>query len=116
MVQAMNTGHDGSLSTCHANSPGRRPAAAGDDGSHGRCRPAAPAPCREQLASAIDLVVQVARRPEGRRVVAVAEVVPAGPAPSGRSSSPDRVGWSVSPTRGSRAVGAAAPDPAWLRA
>jgi pilus assembly protein CpaF len=74
MLQAMNTGHEGSLSTCHANSPVdalRRletlvlmgdvalPSAA----------------VREQLRSAVDLVVQVARRPDGsRRVVAVAEV------------------------------------------
>ena len=36
MVAAMNTGHDGSLSTCHANSAGRRPAPGGDDGAPGR--------------------------------------------------------------------------------
>ena len=75
MLQAMNTGHDGSLSTCHANSPAdalRRietmvlmgdvelPLAA----------------IREQMVSAIDLVVHVARRADGaRRVVAIAEVV-----------------------------------------
>src|SRR5688500_18252974 len=68
MLQAMNTGHDGSLSTAHANS----------------CRhllwrletmammsdvelPAAH--IRNQVASAIDVVVQLARLRDGRRVV-----------------------------------------------
>jgi pilus assembly protein CpaF len=68
MLQAMNTGHDGSLSTAHANS----------------CRhllwrletmammsdvelPAAH--IRNQVASAIDVVVQLARLRDGRRIV-----------------------------------------------
>ncbi|HEU5149865.1 MAG TPA: CpaF family protein [Iamia sp.] len=74
MLQAMNTGHDGSLSTCHASSPVdalRRLETMVLTG-------AADLPLRavrEQIASAVDLVVQVARRPDGsRRVVAVAEV------------------------------------------
>lgn len=75
LVQALNTGHDGSLSTCHANSPvdGLRrletmSLMGGLDLPLGAVR--------EQLASALDLVVQVARDPDGaRRVVAVAEVV-----------------------------------------
>ena len=74
MLQAMNTGHEGSLSTCHANGPAdalRRletMALMGDV--------ALPlSAVREQLVSALDLVVQVARRPDGRReVVEVAEV------------------------------------------
>ena len=41
MLQAMNTGHDGSLSTVHANSPARRAGARRDDGADGRLRPAA---------------------------------------------------------------------------
>ncbi|MCU1463096.1 MAG: Flp pilus assembly protein ATPase CpaF [Acidimicrobiales bacterium] len=76
MLQAMNTGHDGSLSTCHANGP--------DDAlrrietmvlsGHVALPLAA---VREQIASAIDLVVQVARAGGGRRVVReVAEVLP----------------------------------------
>src|SRR6266568_455893 len=75
MLQAMNTGHDGSLSTCHANGTAdalRRletmvlTAAAGLPLSA----------VREQIASAIDLVVQVARVDGGaRRIVAVDEVV-----------------------------------------
>ena len=78
MLQAMNTGHDGSLSTCHANSPIdaiRRletlvlmgdvvlPLAA----------------VREQLRAAVDLIVHVARQPDGsRRVVSMAEPMPDG--------------------------------------
>jgi pilus assembly protein CpaF len=77
MLQAMNTGHEGSLSTCHANST--------DDALRRietmvlMAEVALPlAAVREQIASSLDLVVQIARRPGGgRRVVAVAEVSPA---------------------------------------
>ena len=41
MLQAMNTGHDGSLSTVHANSPARRHRPPGDAGADGRHGPAA---------------------------------------------------------------------------
>ena len=75
MLQAMNTGHDGSLSTCHASSPAdalRRLETMVLTGADLPLRAV-----REQIASAVDLVVQVARRPDGsRRVVAVAEVAP----------------------------------------
>jgi pilus assembly protein CpaF len=75
LLQALNTGHDGSLSTCHANSPVdglRRLETLSLMG--GLDLPLAAV--REQLASALDLVVQVARGPGGaRRVVAVDEVV-----------------------------------------
>jgi pilus assembly protein CpaF len=74
MLQAMNTGHEGSLSTCHANSPAdalRRIETMVLTGNVALPLDA----IREQLASAIDLVVQVARRPDGRRaVVQIAEV------------------------------------------
>lgn len=74
MLQAMNTGHEGSLSTCHANGPAdalRRLETLVLMGDV-----ALPlAAVREQLRSAIDLVVCIARRPDGtRRVVAVGEV------------------------------------------
>ena len=39
MLQAMNTGHDGSLSTVHANAPRDALSASGDDGADGRLRP-----------------------------------------------------------------------------
>ncbi len=75
MLQAMNTGHEGSLSTCHANSPDdalRRLETMVLMGEVGLPLTAV----RAQLEAALDLVVQVARRPDGsRRVVAVSEVV-----------------------------------------
>jgi pilus assembly protein CpaF len=75
MVQAMNTGHDGSLTTCHANGPAdalRRIEAMVLQGG-----PALPLPAvREQVHSSIDAVVHVVRGTEGRReVAAVAEVL-----------------------------------------
>ena len=74
MLQAMNTGHEGSLSTCHANSPAdalRRLETMVLSGAS-----ALPlAAVREQVRSAVDLVVQVARAADGgRAVVAVDEV------------------------------------------
>ncbi len=76
MVQAMNTGHEGSLSTCHANSPGdalRRLETMVLSAGVGLPFEAV----REQLASSLDLVVHVARDPDGHRgVVAVEELLP----------------------------------------
>ncbi|WP_449192188.1 ATPase, T2SS/T4P/T4SS family, partial [Thauera sp.] len=68
MLQAMNTGHDGSLTTLHANSP--RDALARLETlvlMAGMDLPLSA--IREQIASAIDIVVQQARLPDGRRVV-----------------------------------------------
>ncbi|HEY8545362.1 MAG TPA: CpaF family protein [Acidimicrobiales bacterium] len=74
LLQALHTGHDGSLSTCHANSPVdglRRLETLCLMGGLDLPLPAV----REQLASGLDLVVQVARGLAGtRRVVAVEEV------------------------------------------
>jgi pilus assembly protein CpaF len=75
MLMALNTGHDGSLSTVHANSPEealRRievlALMAGVGLPH--------AAVRAQVADAFDLVVHQARMPDGeRRIVSVAEVV-----------------------------------------
>ncbi len=75
LLQALNTGHDGSLSTVHANSPEdalRRletlALMAGLGLPH--------AAVREQVAAAVDLVVHQARRPDGSRVVeSIVEVV-----------------------------------------
>jgi pilus assembly protein CpaF len=74
MLQALNTGHDGSLSTVHANSPavalGRLATLACFAGV------ALPLPAvRAQLAAAIDVVIHVGRGAGGRRAIgAVAEV------------------------------------------
>jgi pilus assembly protein CpaF len=74
MLQAMNTGHDGSLSTLHANSP--RDALARLETMvlmTGYDLPLRAV--REQIASAVDLMVHVERMHDGgRRVVAITEV------------------------------------------
>jgi pilus assembly protein CpaF len=74
MLQAMNTGHEGSLSTCHANSPVDAFRRVETMVLMGEV--ALPlAAVREQVVSALDLVIQVARGSDGaRRVVEVAEV------------------------------------------
>lgn len=74
MLQAMNTGHDGSLTTVHANTP--RDALSRLEtmiqmigmGLSDRAM-------RQQMASALDLVVQVARLSDGtRRLTSIAEI------------------------------------------
>ena len=84
MLQAMNTGHPGSLTTVHANSPAdavRRLESmvlmAGLD---------LPQPAiREQIASSLDLIVQQERLPGGKRkIVSIAEVL-----------SPQEEGWNT---------------------
>ncbi|WP_439646404.1 CpaF family protein [Sneathiella glossodoripedis] len=75
MLQAMNTGHDGSLSTIHANRP--REALTRLENMVGMSGINLPAKAvRTQIASAIDLIVQVSRMRDGvRRVTYVSEVV-----------------------------------------
>ena len=75
MLQAMNTGHDGSLTTIHANSPrdavGRLEVMVGMANSNMGVRT-----IRQQVTSAVDLFVQAARFSDGtRRVTHVTEVV-----------------------------------------
>ncbi|MET0448165.1 MAG: CpaF family protein [Aeromicrobium sp.] len=74
MLQAMNTGHDGSLSTLHANSP--RDAMARLETLVLMAGMDLPLRAiREQASSAIDLIVQIARLRDGsRRVTHVTEV------------------------------------------
>ena len=74
MLQAMNTGHEGSMTTIHANSPRDALARlenmvlmAGTDLPHRAIR--------EQIAMAIDLIVQTARMRDGsRKIVSLTEV------------------------------------------
>jgi pilus assembly protein CpaF len=74
MLQAMNTGHDGSLSTGHANSPRDMISRletmclmAGADLPQRAIR--------EQISSALDLIVQISRLKDGsRKIVNVTEV------------------------------------------
>ncbi len=74
MLQAMNTGHDGSLTTVHANSP--RDAISRLETLSMMAGMDLPLKVvREQIASAIDLVVQVTRLKDGsRKVTAITEV------------------------------------------
>ena len=74
MLQAMNTGHDGSISTAHSNSPrdlfARLEAMIGmsDLPLHSRT-------VRKQIASGIDIVVYCTRYPDGqRKVTSVCEI------------------------------------------
>jgi pilus assembly protein CpaF len=75
MLQALNTGHRGSLTTCHANSP-----------QHLLTRletlvmmaglGLAPGPLRQQIAAALDLIVHMTRLRDGsRRVVRITRVL-----------------------------------------
>lgn len=79
MLQAMNTGHEGSMSTCHANSA--PDALRRIETMVVADRGAMPlAAVREQMRSALDLVVQIARVSGARRqVVSVDEVLAHGP-------------------------------------
>lgn len=74
MLQAMNTGHDGSITTVHANTP--RDALNRIEqmiGMAGIELP--PRSMRGQIASAINVVIQIKRFPDGtRRVVSIQEV------------------------------------------
>ncbi|MCL2818556.1 MAG: CpaF family protein [Actinomycetia bacterium] len=75
MLQAMNTGHDGSLTTVHANSPfeliSRLTTMVSYNSSMGTDQITA------QIASALDIVIHQSRLSDGsRRVTSICEVVP----------------------------------------
>jgi pilus assembly protein CpaF len=75
MLQAMNTGHDGSLTTIHANSPrdavSRLEVMVGMANANMGVRSV-----RQQISSAVDLFVQIARFSDGtRRISAITECV-----------------------------------------
>ena len=75
MLQAMNTGHDGSLTTVHANTPrdavGRLEVMVGMANASMGVRS-----IRQQISSAVDLFVQVSRFSDGtRRVTHITEVI-----------------------------------------
>ena len=74
MLQAMNTGHDGSLTTIHANSP--RDALYRLDTMVAMANLDIPERAvRQQVASAIDLVIQISRMADGgRRVTSISEI------------------------------------------
>jgi pilus assembly protein CpaF len=74
MLQAMNTGHEGSLTTVHANSP--RDALARVETMIQFASTALPLRAiREQIASALEVVIQISRMADGsRRVVSISEI------------------------------------------
>ena len=74
MLQAMNTGHDGSLTTAHANNP--RDALSRLENMVMMAGYELPSSAiREQMASAIDLIVQQTRMGDGsRKIVKIVEV------------------------------------------
>lgn len=74
MLQAMNTGHDGSMTTVHANTP--RDALARIEQMIGMSGiDISPRSARAQIASAINVVIQVARLADGRRrLTSIAEI------------------------------------------
>ena len=75
VLQAMNTGHDGSLCTIHANRP--REALTRLENMVGMSGVNLPAKAvRQQIAAAVHMIVQVSRMRDGvRRIIAVTEVV-----------------------------------------
>ena len=74
MLQAMNTGHDGSLTTIHANTP-RDALARLETMIQMTGMRLSDRAMRQQVASAIDLVVQVARLSDGtRRLTSISEI------------------------------------------
>jgi pilus assembly protein CpaF len=86
MVQALNTGHDGSLSTVHANGPQdalRRIASLAALGAAGQSRDS----LDDQVRSSIDAIVHLARRHDGSRFICSVEEV----RPPGEGGSPTTV-------------------------
>ena len=75
MLQAMNTGHEGSMTTLHANSP--RDALSRLETLCMMAGVELPLTAiRKQIASAVDLIVQIKRFRSGkRRIIAISEVV-----------------------------------------
>ena len=74
MLQAMNTGHEGSMTTIHSNSPrdalGRMEQMVGMAGM-----PMTQNAIRVQISSAIDLIIQLSRMRDGtRKVISIAEI------------------------------------------
>jgi len=74
MLQAMNTGHDGSLTTIHANSP--RDALYRLDTMVAMANLNIPERAvRQQISSAVNLLVQISRMPDGtRKITAITEI------------------------------------------
>jgi pilus assembly protein CpaF len=74
MLQAMNTGHEGSMATVHANTP--RDAISRLEQMIGMAGlPMTVSSIRSQIASAVQLIVQLQRQSDGKRkVTSIAEI------------------------------------------
>lgn len=75
MLEAMNTGHEGSMATIHASSPReclyRIEMLAGFAGFHG-----SEESLRRQISGALDFIIQIGRLPNGkRRILSITEVI-----------------------------------------
>lgn len=81
VLKAWNTGHPGGLLTLHANS-----AADALTRLEDLCLEAAPAPPQRLIRAAVDLVVFIARAPEGRRIAEIRDLRVASTAPEGEST------------------------------
>jgi pilus assembly protein CpaF len=74
MLQAMNTGHDGSLTTVHANSP-RDALSRMETMIQMAGMRLSDRAMRQQMGSAVDVVIQVARLTDGtRRIISISEI------------------------------------------
>ncbi|MFI5046811.1 MAG: CpaF family protein [Acidimicrobiia bacterium] len=122
MLQAINTGHDGSLCTIHSNGPAdalRRLETLAMMAGSGLPL----APVRAQITASVDAVVFVARRADGvRRIEAIAEVVDGERSDAGPTVMPcfewrggSLVPLGVHPTRGARVPDALRPASEWFR-
>ncbi len=75
MLQAMNTGHEGSMGTIHANNPREALTRLENMIAMGGFN-LPPKAMRQQIASAVDIILQVSRMRDGkRRITSVSEVV-----------------------------------------
>lgn len=113
LLQAMNTGHEGALSTCHAN--GTADAVSRLETMVLLAGAGLPLDAvRSQLAASVDLLVHIVRRHDGsRRVIEVAEVTAdASGCGSRRLAGAD--GLVDLPRRPPRAPDVQPPDPAWV--
>ena len=75
VLSAMNTGHDGSMATIHANTP--KDALSRIENLVGMSKVSmSSASLRNQIASAVNLIVQVARQRDGkRRIIQIEEII-----------------------------------------
>jgi pilus assembly protein CpaF len=118
MLQALNTGHEGSLSTLHAN--GAADALARLETLVLLASSGLPlGAVRAQISAAVDLVVHVARRAGGaRRIETVAELVRTADGPVTRELFRWRAGTVEAagvPLHGTRRPDVRPPDPEWFR-